>query len=352
MRRFAPIKATAPPRLRVPWRPPLSSARAAAARMGVTLTELLVVIFVIAILIALLLPAVQAAREAARKAHCANNLKQIGLAAHLYASAHRNRLPAAGISPARPLSSASWRVFLLPYLELENVAHEHLRAELSFGKSFQDAGRAIRAIIVPTYQCPSTPGYPRVVDVTYSEPTPEVQRWAARDYVAPVMVMADPVPGSSGSFAMLSAAWNGGPDPPIDSVIPIHTYYFLYSGRPSLDDVTDGLSNTILVTEQAGLPDSFGPGAAGRTVCELNTGISWVAYSEYTFLAASQPHSEGLGRGPAINGWNCQGVYSFHAGVNAVFCDGSVRFLSEGTSFQTLAALLGRSDGVLVPSLE
>ena len=94
---------------------------------GFTLVELLVVITIIGILIALLLPAVQAAREAARRMQCSNNLKQIGLAIHNYAAAHKSFPPGSLVTSTpnfgtRPIHSVT--LFLLPFLEQAPMADQ------------------------------------------------------------------------------------------------------------------------------------------------------------------------------------------------------------------------------------
>lgn len=89
-------------------------------RLGFTLLELLVVIAIIAVLIALLLPAVQKIREAAVRLESMNNMKQIVLATHHFASVHRGKLPSIDGNSNSPNVGKSLLVALLPYLEQAN----------------------------------------------------------------------------------------------------------------------------------------------------------------------------------------------------------------------------------------
>ena len=92
------------------------------SRNAFTLVELLVVIAIIGVLIGLLLPAILAARGAARRTHCANNMRQIGLAIHLYADNNKGRFPLMAYhnrdkNSTKSEEEKSWIMTLAPFLE-------------------------------------------------------------------------------------------------------------------------------------------------------------------------------------------------------------------------------------------
>jgi prepilin-type N-terminal cleavage/methylation domain-containing protein len=92
------------------------------ARAAFTLIELLVVIAIIAVLTGLLLPAVQAARESGRRMHCANNLRQLGIAAHQHHDTHQHLPPGIGYYPTASHGAFGTYFFhLLPFLEQGNL---------------------------------------------------------------------------------------------------------------------------------------------------------------------------------------------------------------------------------------
>jgi prepilin-type N-terminal cleavage/methylation domain-containing protein/prepilin-type processing-associated H-X9-DG protein len=82
-------------------------------RRGFTLIELLVVISIIAVLMGILMPALQKVKKQGYEVVCKNNLKQIGLAANMYAESNKFRVPRALVysSTSRP-----WFELFMPYL--------------------------------------------------------------------------------------------------------------------------------------------------------------------------------------------------------------------------------------------
>lgn len=146
-----------------------------------TLVELLVVIAIIGILVGLLLPAVQAVREAGRRMQCANNLKQVGLAIMNFESAYKS-IPGGGFDGDPRLSGMvyneptgayesgttccraghpnGWNQFfkILPFMEQQNV-YDLARFEVAplhpTRPSDYDGEDSVARAVVPTFYCPS-----------------------------------------------------------------------------------------------------------------------------------------------------------------------------------------------------
>jgi prepilin-type N-terminal cleavage/methylation domain-containing protein len=188
-------------------------------RRGFTLIELLVVIAIIAILIGLLLPAVQKVREAANRIKCANNLKQLGLAAHLYHDDYGHLPPAIGYLPPDSGAFGTSFFYLLPYLEQRDLYRDAL-GPVPFPPPYGGAvvhypiNNNVYSRRLSVFLCPSDPSVGSDGLVTIN-----AAPFGASSYASNAMVLSE----------------KPGPGP---------------QGRNAFATITDGLSNTILHAEK------------------------------------------------------------------------------------------------------
>jgi prepilin-type N-terminal cleavage/methylation domain-containing protein len=129
----------------------MMSSRTTNRTSAFTLIELLVVIAIIGVLIALLLPAVQKIRAAADRAHCANNLKQIGLACHNYHDTYR-------AFPPTYNSVGHWPVLLAPFIEQDNFYQQWLptlKTSNPFQAQFTGGPNSLYATVFKILVCPA-----------------------------------------------------------------------------------------------------------------------------------------------------------------------------------------------------
>jgi prepilin-type N-terminal cleavage/methylation domain-containing protein/prepilin-type processing-associated H-X9-DG protein len=314
-------------------------------RRGFTLIELLVVIAIIAILIGLLLPAVQKVREAAARISCCNNLKQLGLALHLYESDHgafppgqvSGPMPEAGVQ--QPVAHG-WGPFVLPYIEQKELAHEY-RLDLA---NTDPANQRVVITQLKVFQCPSA----EPNRYFYGGPFARYRGKAAcGDYgptwgVDGALVNLGLIDKPAGCLYFVPGWPNSIPD------LWVYQGVLAPNKMTRVSDITDGTSNTIMLAEDAGRPQLW---RAGRRIPGQPDVIGgpWEAFFSGFVVRGSNP--DGSSPGPcAINCTNNREVYSFHpGGANAVFADGSVHFLKAGMGIQILADLVTAAGGEVVP---
>jgi prepilin-type processing-associated H-X9-DG protein/prepilin-type N-terminal cleavage/methylation domain-containing protein len=299
-------------------------------RQALTLIELLVVIAIIGMLIGLLLPAVQKVRGAAARLSCMNNLKQAGLALHQFADARGAFPPGAVLGPFPETGIDTNAVhgcwpFVLPYLEQQALFNAY-QWDVDF---FNPANQPTVATQLKILQCPSAQAN-RVVDASHG---------AFKNGGAVACIDYGPVAGVSPALV------------PWGFIDPVSSYEgaLPVNRMTRLTAISDGLSNTLLVAEDAGRPQLW---RAGRYVPRsFAAGGAWASNANPVVIMGASSDGTILPGPCALNCTNNQQPYSFHTGgANFLFADGSVHFLQAALDIRVLAALATRAGGEMLPS--
>jgi prepilin-type N-terminal cleavage/methylation domain-containing protein len=322
------------------------------SRRAFTLIELLVVIAIIATLLALLLPAVQKVREAAARVQCANNLKQIGLAAHHYLDANGTLPPNGLYAPSGYKNTWSALARLLPYIEQDNL---HRAIDFNTPYSLQPGLASTR---IALYVCPSerndrgksnSSGVPAHWILNYAV---NQGRW----------LVLNPLTGEGGDGAFApnrGFAWRDFPDGMSNTLaaaeVKAYTPALRDGGAPNAPGAPlPGTPAEVLALGGTLRPDSNHTEWVDGKVHETgfttlfppNTRVSYSSGGttyDVDFISSSEGNAAGRFTYAAVTS------RSYHSGiVNGLLMDGSVRSFRNGIGIEVWRALGTRAGGEVV----
>jgi prepilin-type N-terminal cleavage/methylation domain-containing protein/prepilin-type processing-associated H-X9-DG protein len=344
-------------------------------RSGFTLIELLVVIAIIAILIGMLVPAVQKVREAAACLQCVNNLKQIGLALHNYHDANK-QFPSGYVDGNTSTTSTpdndvgpgwGWASYLLPYLDQGNLYNQ---IDFSQGVGI---GANVQVSQTPllVFQCPSDGNQQPCVLYnwnTYGGSSPPTITVAHGNYIG-CNGWVECFNNAGGNYQPSS---DGGGAEDGDGGQTATGFagdgLFYRNSKNKIANVTDGLSNTIIVGERcsAHSPTTW-TGAVTHAMCP-----AWMATQGWTNPYTPPSAAPDTGNGTAYDNadwgealvlghgnlthlpnsdnpfYDPDTFWSMHVGgANFLFGDGSVHFLTSNINPATYQALMTIAGGDL-----